>query len=105
MSIRIPSRLPTGVIVGVLCALATVPSWAANPKQPATPLDEKAFFRPDLYISTAHAPLEDVLPQLSNRAAWERFFQRGARTAGSRVTRLHRPSFGRGHQPGRRLSR
>ncbi|HET8646441.1 MAG TPA: PepSY domain-containing protein, partial [Vicinamibacteria bacterium] len=53
--------------------LAATAGWAADPKQPLTPLDQKEFFRPDLYISSAHAPLGDVLARLPQRAAWEAF--------------------------------
>src|SRR5438093_1399666 len=44
---------------------------AAQPKEPGTDLDRKTFFKPELSISTSHAPLGGVLPRLPNRAAWE----------------------------------
>jgi hypothetical protein len=44
---------------------------AAQPKEPATDLDRKAFFKPELSISTSHVPLTDALPRLANRGAWE----------------------------------
>jgi hypothetical protein len=36
-------------------------------------LDDRAFFKPELYVSTASVPLEDLKDQLPNRAAWVAF--------------------------------
>ena len=62
-------------------ALAFVTStagWAAQPKEPRTDLDHKAFFKPELRISSSHAPLTDILARLPNRSSWETFLsQRG----------------------------
>lgn len=44
---------------------------AIEPKQPATDLDGKEFFKPELYISSSHAPLDTVLDKLPNRTAWQ----------------------------------
>src|SRR5262245_31064423 len=55
----------------VLTTASSTP--AAQPKQPATRLDDKAFFRPELSIRTAHVPLADALPGLTNRAGWESY--------------------------------
>jgi len=46
---------------------------ALDPKEPGAYLDSKEFFKPELYISTSHAPLEQVLPLLSNQSVWESF--------------------------------
>ena len=42
-----------------------------------TRLDEKEFFRPDLYISSSQVPLETILGELPNQDAW-RAFRRAA---------------------------
>jgi len=57
----------------LLCLMSTGLAMAAVPKEPKTPLDFKAFFRPDLYISTANERVESLLPQLANRSSWEGF--------------------------------
>src|SRR5215510_9072219 len=61
------------LLLGLFCGLSSAPAWAANPKEPVTPLAQKAFFRPELYISSSHVALDDVLSQLANRDAWEAF--------------------------------
>jgi trimeric autotransporter adhesin len=66
----------------VCCGLSSAPGWAADPKNPTTQLDQKEFFKPELYISTAHVELQDVLPQLPNREAWEGFMARNLDAAG-----------------------
>ena len=55
------------------CGGLAAASWAAVPKPAGDGLDQKAFFRPELYISTAHAPLQDALSGLPNQDAWRRF--------------------------------
>jgi hypothetical protein len=62
-----------GVLLLVGYSLVTTAAWGAVPKEPQTPLDQKAFFRPDLYISSSHVLLKDALADLPNRSAWERF--------------------------------
>jgi trimeric autotransporter adhesin len=60
----------------LLCALlvsATVPAWAVEPKETKTLLDQKAFFKPELYLSSSHVAAESALAELPNRAAWEAF--------------------------------
>jgi trimeric autotransporter adhesin len=78
------------VRVALLAAIvvAGVPSHSRSAVQPTSPAGEKAyrhpdrpiegtplaqreFFRPDLYISSANVALADLLPRLPNRAAWE----------------------------------
>jgi hypothetical protein len=57
----------------MLAVVAAGPVWAARPKDPKTSLDHKAFFRPELALSSAHAPLEEILAALPNQAAWRSF--------------------------------
>ncbi len=79
-----------GVVLSVSLSgtLWSGPAWTATPREPDTPLDQKAFFRPELYVSSSHAPLEELLPQMRNRPVWEAFLVQ-ARTdplrSGSRV--------------------
>ena len=75
-----------GCLAGMIGMLSMGTSWAAVPKEPAHSLDQKAFFRPELYISsTQRRAAEDALDQLPNRAAWEAFLPR---RAGRRVARV-----------------
>ena len=60
-------------VVALSSLVGVAPAWAVAPKQPGAPLDDKAFFKPELYISTASVPLEDLKDQLPTRAAWEAF--------------------------------
>ena len=61
-------RVGSLLVVGVLLATA---GGAATPKESRTSLDQKAFARPELYISSSHVPLEEALVNLPSRAAWE----------------------------------
>ncbi|HLA77906.1 MAG TPA: endopeptidase, partial [Vicinamibacteria bacterium] len=72
----------SGLLLGLFLGLSASLSWAQVPKEPATSLDQREFFRPELYISTAHVPLDDVLSQLPNRDAWQAFrsLEKGAAT-------------------------
>ena len=49
------------------------PVGAVQPKTSDHPLDQKEFFKPELYISSSHERLEDVLESLPNRQAWQSF--------------------------------
>jgi hypothetical protein len=42
-------------------------------KEPSAALDQKAFYRPELVITTSHVSLEAVLAQLENRTSWESY--------------------------------
>jgi hypothetical protein len=61
------------VLLALALGLAGSAAFAAEQKQPMTVLDDKAFFKPDLYISSSTVPLDSVLAQLPNRARWEQF--------------------------------
>jgi hypothetical protein len=64
----------------------TTAAWAARPKDPQTELDQKAFARPELYIGSQNIALQDALPELKNRSAWESFFAaRGEDVAAARM--------------------
>jgi trimeric autotransporter adhesin len=63
----------TRLLLALALGLGSSLAQAAEPKQALTPLDQKAFFKPDLYISSSQLPLEDVVGRLPNRAAWEGF--------------------------------
>jgi hypothetical protein len=63
-------------VVALSSLVGVAPAWAVAPKQPGAPLEDKAFFKSELYISTASVPLDDLKDQLANRAAWEAFLAR-----------------------------
>src|ERR1700749_1352679 len=58
-------------LLGAL-ALAGGP-WALEPKDPGSYLDQKAFLKPELSISSSPQPLEEVEHLLPNRKAWQDF--------------------------------
>jgi hypothetical protein len=64
-------------------------AFAANPKEPTTALDFKAFFKPDLYISTGNTPLETALPNLTNRSNWESFLTSRGENLANPTTRVY----------------
>ena len=92
-----------GLFVGLSLSLASVPAGAlTTPKESSSYLEQKAFFKPELYISSSQAPLAEIVDRLPNRAAWEAFAARPA-ADGSPHARVHRSALGRGRQPdGRR---
>ena len=57
-----------GTCLAVL--LVSAMAHAIEPKPPGGYLEQKEFFLPELAISSANAPLDEVLPALPNRAAW-----------------------------------
>ncbi|HEV8580531.1 MAG TPA: PepSY domain-containing protein [Thermoanaerobaculia bacterium] len=65
--------------LGIVLASAV---WAVNPKEPESYLDHKAFFKPELYISSSQVPVEEILDQLPNRTAWEGFRAARAKALG-----------------------
>ena len=80
------SRISGFAALALACLLA-VPARAAQPKEPVRDLDVKAFFVPELYISSSHAELDDVLAGLPNREAWESFLG-GAREGFARPSEI-----------------
>src|SRR4030095_7731772 len=74
------SKRSTLLAIGLGIALASA-VWAVKPKEPGAYLDHKEFFKPELYISSSHQRLEEVLSSLPNRVAWENF-QRAREQAG-----------------------
>src|SRR5574341_1101837 len=77
------------IITCTFCSFAGALAWGAVPKEPTAALDQKAFFRPELVISTSNVPLESVLAQLPNRQAWEAYLQ----SRGEDPSRLRMPVF------------
>ena len=68
-----PVRRRAGLILLAIIAgsLASGLAWGLEPKDPSSELSSRAFFKPELYISTSNEPLDQVLAELPNRAAWE----------------------------------
>ncbi len=62
-----------GLLALLLGAAMASGLWAVEPKEPASYLDQKAFFKPELYISSSQVPVEQILQALPNRTAWTRF--------------------------------
>jgi hypothetical protein len=68
------------LVLILLGFLGGVPAAAFEPKGPDDPLRQKEFFKPELYISSSNESLEEALPSLPNRQAWESFLvSHGAR--------------------------
>ncbi len=65
-------------LLAVFGAIAVGPVWGFQPKQTSAYLDGKEFFKPELAISSSNVPLEGILQQLPNRAAWEQYLRDSA---------------------------
>ena len=103
-----PLRRRSNAVVIVACTFSVLTSalaWAAVPREPGAALDQKAFFRPELTISTENAPLEERARGASKSQRVGGLSPRAGRGSGpSPDARLHRPALGRGHEPPRGLS-
>ncbi len=82
-----------GLAMGVCAVLLSGSAWGIAPRESASPLAAREFFAPELYLSSANAALEDVLPQLANRAAWDEYL-RGRAGDGARVRAFVDPRSG-----------
>ena len=63
---------------GILAAallLALSAATALEPKDSGSYLDQKEFFKPELYISSSQEPIERIVHRLPNRAVWESFLE------------------------------
>lgn len=67
------SLLATGLVACLTGLLGTDAARAIQPKKPQSDLDKKEFFLPELVISSSNVRVEQVLSQLPNRAAWQKF--------------------------------
>ncbi|MET0556605.1 MAG: PepSY domain-containing protein, partial [Vicinamibacteria bacterium] len=68
-----------GLFMGLSLGLTNLPAHAlTTPKESSSFLEQKAFFRPELYISSTQAPLAEIVDRLPNRAALEAFAARPA---------------------------
>jgi trimeric autotransporter adhesin len=59
------------LIFSLLGFLGGDPTGAFESKDPGDPLRQKEFSKPELSISSSNESLEEVLPSLPNRQAWE----------------------------------
>lgn len=78
------ATLPSSLRILVLCLAPAGLAWGATPKQPASALDLKEFFRPELFLSSSNLSLQAALPRLPNRAHWEAFLAQRGENAASR---------------------
>jgi hypothetical protein len=67
------SRSVTTGILALAALSWSGSAWAVTPKQPGAPLEDRAFFKPELYISSASVPLAHLKDQVQNRGAWNAF--------------------------------
>jgi hypothetical protein len=65
--------LRRSLAIATLALLAGSAAQAATPPEKVTVLDHKAFFKPELYISTSNEALSMVLDRLPNKATWEQY--------------------------------
>jgi trimeric autotransporter adhesin len=63
-------RCRGGLSVGVALLLAAATAGAFEPAESKSAIGQRAFFLPELYISTSNVPVANVLDQLPNKAAW-----------------------------------
>ena len=75
MKCRFSYRLGTAVAVLLGILVLSVGAFAIEPNGSPSYLGQKAFFKPELYISSSHQPVEEALAALPNRAAWEGFLE------------------------------
>ena len=61
------------LVAALACLLASSAALAVVPKEPDSQLSSKEFFKPELYISNAVAPIDAVVDELPNASAWGRF--------------------------------
>lgn len=66
-------RTRVGLLAVLLGIAATGAVLAVEPTEPASYLDQKAFFKPELYISSSQEPIEQIVGRLPNRAAWKSY--------------------------------
>ena len=84
-------RALKAVRAGALAALLALTSGgmvaAFDPPENGSPLDQKQFFKPELYISSSNAPLDAVVGSLPNKAAWNAYLSDKAK-AGDALPRV-----------------
>ena len=74
MSVKVMCRSAGWALCcAVMTSLATGSAEAVVPRKPISPLEQKAFVRPELFIPASNAPLREVMDRLPNRAAWQAF--------------------------------
>jgi hypothetical protein len=71
--------------------LSAATAGAFEPAEQKSAIGQRAFFLPELYISTSNAPVASVLDQLPNRAAWNQLL---AADKGVSVTGFVEPRTG-----------
>ena len=62
-----------GAVVFAMLLLAVSAARALDPKDSGSYLDQKEFFKSELYISSSQEPVDAILHRLPNRAVWQRY--------------------------------
>jgi trimeric autotransporter adhesin len=70
------------LLAGFLGIALCTAMWAMEPKESPSYLDQKAFFKPELYITSSHVPVDQVLDRLPNRSAWAKYFEAQEKAVG-----------------------
>ncbi len=78
------SRRWISLLAAALIVALSSAAWAVTPpRDSGSYLEQKAFFKPELYISSSNVPIEEVLGRLSNQGAWETYFAAREKALGS----------------------
>src|SRR5829696_9921142 len=62
-----------GAVAFAMLFLAVSAAFALEPKDSGSYLDQKEFFKSELYISSSQEPVEAIVHRLPNQAVWERY--------------------------------
>jgi trimeric autotransporter adhesin len=74
-------RRKVGLLAVLLGIVVAGMALAVEPKEPASYLDQKAFFKPELYISSSQEPIEKIVDRLPNRGVWQSYLASQEKTA------------------------
>jgi hypothetical protein len=75
------SRRKLVLLLGALGIALAAAASAINPPEPQSPLERKAFFKPELFLSSSQVPLGEILDRLPNRADWKRYLEKEEKAA------------------------
>ncbi|MEA2559798.1 MAG: hypothetical protein QOH06_1302 [Acidobacteriota bacterium] len=66
-------RRAGALALSAMLFLAVSAAFALEPKDSGSYLDQKEFFKPELYISSSQEPVDAIIQRLPNKAVWESF--------------------------------